>query len=124
MSASIVFNLYAPNVAYFSGSPVSSQLTIENYQAGNFLSIFSGSYILVENAKYWSDFGISASSSGNSAANNLYINNNTYLTTGSDIEYTVNVYNFIVGIPISFYSASTIGNITSLTIRDFTVRET
>ena len=123
MSASMVFNLYAPDSSYFSGSTTPSQLTIPNYQLGVFLSIFSGSYISATSGSYFSEYGISASSTGNSVPDVLYINDNTYLSSGSDVVYTVTIPNYMAGIPIGFYSASIISNITSLSILDFTVME-
>jgi len=121
-SGSFLFNLYAPVCEYFNSTPEPDSITITNYQAGNFVSVFSGSYISDTNGKYFSDYGISGSSTVVTSPFNLYINDNTHLSSGSDVQYNTIVYNLKVGVRISFYSASTITDVSSLSITDFILR--
>jgi len=117
-----VFNLYFPNSVFINGIDNVYNLTIDEYAAGRYLSFFSGSYISDVSGSSLEDVGISSRYSSDSALFALTFNNSAYLGTGADVSYTTIIYDFYSGAIIGDYSASSIGEISVLTIKDFTER--
>lgn len=115
-------NLYFPSSEYIGNSASPISLTMYEYQIGNFLSFFSGSYISNTSGSHFDDVGVASSYSSDSLVYNLYIPSSSYLGTGYDIIYNTIVYNYRSGAIITDYSASTITNIKVLTITDFIER--
>lgn len=115
-------NLYFPNSEYIGNSASPINLTIYEYQTGNFLSFFSGSYISNVSGSYFNDVGVVQNYHSDSLIYDLYIPSSSYLGTGYDLSYSVVVYNYRSGAIITDYSASTITAISPLTITDFIER--
>jgi len=122
MADCVSFNLYFPKMEYISNDVNPINLTINAYQTGNYLSLFSGSLIADTSGSYLNDVGIKDYYSSGSPIYNLYMPDNDYLGTGRDLSYSIVVYDYRSGTIISDYSASTISNISILTITDFIER--
>lgn len=122
MGENTVFNLYFPSSEYIGNSASPIILTFNEYAAGRFLSVFSGSSISSVSGSYFSDVGVGAEYHSDTTVFNLTFNNNTYMSLGTDISYACYVYNFISAAIIGDYSASSIGSVSVLTIKDFVER--
>jgi hypothetical protein len=101
-----------------------SGLTMYGYRVGRFINYFSGSlvqYITTASSKVLDDYGISACHAGNYKIVDLELYNNTITSGSFDTAYTISVYNFLVGWKIlSYYSGSTVGNVSALSLSAFT----
>ncbi len=122
MGENTVFNLYFPSSEYIGNSASPIILTFNEYAAGRFLSFFSGSLISAVSGSYFSDVGVGAEYHSDATVFNLTFNSNAYMGLGTDISYTCHVYNFISAAIIGDYSASSIGGVSVLTIKDFAER--
>ena len=118
-----LFNIVLPSVSYLSGSGIPINLTLNAYQIGSYLSIFSGSYISDTSGSVLLDVSI-ASESINTDQNifNIYLNNNTYFGSGTDISYQVIVYNYYASVILNTYSASTIGEMSINTLNELSIK--
>ena len=123
MNEPLVYSLVLPEVEYLHHYDINNHynFTMEAWQAGKFLSFFSGSLLNVTTGCTLAQAGISGSHSEDFKVYAIYLNDNSYLSSGSDVTYLATLYNFYTGIPLNYYSASTISNINALTIKQFTV---
>jgi hypothetical protein len=109
------FNRYVPNT--------SNELTMYGYQVGRFINYFSGSFVQYNagaSGSVLDDYGISAYHSENYKVFDLELYNNSVTGDSFDTVYVVPVYNFLVGWKIlSYYSGSTVGQVSTLSLSEF-----
>jgi hypothetical protein len=102
-------------------SPIT--LTLYNYQTGNYLSIFSGSYIIDTSGSYFSDVGVGIIHKAVDNPLTLKLSSNNYLGWGRDVSYSVTLYNYYMMTMLNSYSASALWQMTPQTLTDLSVDE-
>ncbi len=106
-----ILTLTMPDNIYMGYSASPSNLTLAgSFEAGRYLSFFSGSYISDTSASHLDDVGVSESYTyiNPSLTFKLTMNNTNLLSSGSDTSYEIMVYQYWGGIPLNYYSASTL----------------
>lgn len=96
-------------------------LTMYSYQTGNFLSVFSGLLISNTSASTIRDYSVNKEYTYDQFEFDLLLNNNSYLTTGSDTSFMIVVSDFYLSSIIDSYSGSTLGNMIGDTLAELSV---
>ena len=111
----INFNLYDTKVED------NQSLAMYSYQTGNFLTVFSGLLISNTSASTLRDYFIDKEYTYDQFEFDLYINNNSYLTSGSDTSYSIIVSDFYLSSILSSYSGSTLSAMLGETLTELSV---
>lgn len=98
-------------------------LKIYNYQTGNFLSVFSGSYILNTSGSVFSDFGVGNTYKSTENLFTLKLGKNSYFGTGRDVSYAATLYNYYMMTMLNSYSASSLWEMNPQTLTNLSVDE-
>lgn len=118
-----IFNLTLPTLEYVGDSTSPIDIGIYSYAVGTLISNFSGSLISdIIDGDHIDDIIFIKKISDDYFSENLTLNDNSYLFPGmQDQVYETILYEYYAGIPIVFYSGSSVSDVTSLTLEELII---
>lgn len=117
----ITFKIFLPDSTITGHSTTPYALTMRNYSTGIYLNTYTGSPLSVTTGCTLSTMGNTNTTLGNDDFK-FYIHSNLSANAVDGTSYVTNLETYKIGTLISFYSASTLGNISSLSIADALIR--